>query len=213
MQSCSTMSWKTAWETGLLHKPWPVAAHGPKMTIMGSTGSPSKKLSSRVNSGNKDRTWPSRVPFRLPLMQGLQRDGGSLDSSWLEWSIPGRNPTACLQRAPFHTLAIRLLLALLTGVFIVEEKFTGVGGQRGQSVRWRWREWAFQTLTSPKIVFYATKNQVSLVYTTKCLTLSKSMSKKTKTQSLHWMFIFFTRLVLPPPPSSYFKTVQTGKTL
>lgn len=142
-------------------------------------------------------------------MQALQRDRGSPDKFWLERSTPGRNPTASLQRAPFHALAIRLRLALLTGVFIIEEKFTGVGGQRGQSVRWGWRERAFQTLTSPKIVFYATKNQVSLVYTTKCLTLSKSMSKL-KTQSLHWMFILFTRLV---PPPSYFKTVQTGKTL
>lgn len=133
-------------------------------------------------------------------MQALQRDGGYPDNSWLEQSVPGRNPTACLQRAPFHTLAIRLLLALLTGVFIVEEKFTGVGGRRGQSVRWGWREWAFQTLTSPKIVFYATKNQVSLVYTTKCLTLSKSMSKIKTQRSLHWMFILFTRLVCFPPP-------------
>lgn len=143
-------------------------------------------------------------------MQDLQRNGGSTDNSLLEQSRPGTNPTAYLQRAPFHTLAIRLLLALFTGVFIVEEKFTGVEGWRGQSVRWGCREQAFQTLTSPKIVFYATKNQVSLVYTTKCLTLSKSMSK-IKTRSLHWMFILFTRLVLPPP--SYFKTVQTGKTL
>lgn len=144
-------------------------------------------------------------------MQARQRDGGSPDNSWLERSTPGRNPTASLQRAPFHTLAIRLLLALLTGVFIVEEKFTGVGGQRGQSVRWGWREWAFQTLTSPKIVFYATKNQVSLVYTTKCLTLSKSMSKLKTQRSLHWMFILFTRLVPPPPISKQCKQVKHFK--
>lgn len=110
-------------------------------------------------------------------MHVLQRDRGYPANSWLEQSVPGKNPRAYLKRAPFHALAIRLLLALLTGVFIVEEKFTGVGGQRGQSVRWGWREGAFQTLTSPKIVFYATKNQVSLVYTTKCLTFSKSMTK------------------------------------
>lgn len=144
-------------------------------------------------------------------MHTLQRDRGYPDNSWLERGVPGRNPTAYLQRAPFHTLAVRLLLALLTGVFIVEEKFTGIGGRRGQSVRWGWRERAFQTLTSPKIVFYATKNQVSLVYTTKCLTLSKSMSKIKTQRSLHWMFILFTRLVPPPPILKQCKQVKHFK--
>lgn len=55
-----------------------------------------------------------------------------------------------------------------TGVERVERATGKVGG----------REEAFQTLTSPKIVFYATKNQVSLVYTTKMLDIfSKSMTK------------------------------------
>lgn len=57
------------------------------------------------------------------------------------------------------------------------------------------REEAFQTLTSPKIVFYATKNQVSLVYTTKMLDIFFQEHDKIKTQrSLHRMFIAFTRL-------------------
>lgn len=50
-------------------------------------------------------------------MQARQRDGGSPDNSWLERSTPGRNPTASLQRAPFHTLAIRLLLCLVDWSF------------------------------------------------------------------------------------------------
>lgn len=69
------------------------------------------------------------------------------------------------------------------------ERATGKVGGGG------WREEAFQTLTSPKIVFYATKNQVSLVYTTKMLDIFFQEHDKIKTQrSLHRMFIAFTRL-------------------
>lgn len=177
MRFCSTTSREAAQEARLLHKPGPAAAatqRGQQLAVLSTTG---KKLPSRVSSGSRDGTWASRVPPKLPSAHALQRDGGYPAYRWLEQSVPGRNPRACLKRAPFHPLAIRLLLALLTGVFIVEEKFTGVGGRRGQSVRLGWREGAFQTLTSPKIVFYATKNQVSLVRTTKCSTFSKSMTK------------------------------------
>jgi len=51
----------------------------------------------------------------------LQRHRGYPASSWLEQSVLGRNPRADLRRAPFHALAIRLLLASWTGVFIAEE--------------------------------------------------------------------------------------------
>lgn len=85
-----------------------------------------KKLPSRVSGGEGDGTGTSQVLFSLPVTHELQRDRGYPASSWLEQSIPGRNPRAYLKRAPFHALAIRLLLALLTGVFIVEEKLTGV---------------------------------------------------------------------------------------
>lgn len=82
-----------------------------------------------------------------------------------------------MSRAPFHTLAVGLLLALGTGVVVAEERFDrGLRVERATSKVGQ-REGARQTLTSPKIVFYATKNQVSLVHTTKCLTFSKSMTK------------------------------------
>lgn len=177
MRFCSTTSQEAAWEACLLHKPGPAAAatQGRQpLAVLSATG---KKLPSMVSSGSRDGTWTSRVPPKLPSTRTLQRDGGYPANCWLEQSVPGRNPRAYLKRAPFHPLAIRLLLALLTGAFSVQEKFTGVGGRRGKSVRLGWREGAFQTLTSPKIVFYATKNQVSLVHTTKCLTFFKSMTK------------------------------------
>lgn len=144
----------------------------PSPTVVAERG----RGAPQSHSGEGTRSSP--VPLlRLPSGHTPQRDGGDPANSRLEQSVPGRKPRADLKRAPFHALAIGLLLALWTGVFIAEEKFTGVGGRRVQSVRWGQREGAFQTLTSPKIVFYATKNQVSLVYTTKCLTFSKSMTK------------------------------------
>lgn len=82
-----------------------------------------------------------------------------------------------MSRAPFHTLAVGLLLALGTGVVAEERSDQSLRLERATS-KVGWREGARQTLTSPKIVFYATKNQVSLVHTTKCLTFSKSMTKE-----------------------------------
>lgn len=103
MHSCSITSWEAAWEAGHLHKPGSAVAHGPNRTATGRTGSPSKKLSSRVSSGNRDGTWPCWVLFRLPLMQALQRDGGSPDNSWLEQSKPGTNPQPTC-KGPHFTL-------------------------------------------------------------------------------------------------------------
>lgn len=137
MSSCSTTSGEAVGEACLLHKPGPAAGCHPERTTA------ARSCLARLTAATETELGHPKFPGGCHQSRCCSGTGACPANSWLEGNVAGRNPRACLTRAPFHALAIRLLLALLTGVFIVEEKFTGVGGWRGQSVRWGWREGAF----------------------------------------------------------------------
>lgn len=94
MHSCSTMNWKAAWEAGLLHKPGPAAARGPR-------GQPRAALAATVRSCLPGSAVATEMGFGHPKSplgchwcRPGRGTGGSPDSSCLEWRVPGRNPTA-----------------------------------------------------------------------------------------------------------------------
>lgn len=116
------------------------------------------------------------------------------------------SPRAYLPRAPFHALAIRLLLALLAGVFTVEEKFNqGWRAERAISkVSVEGRGFSDINITKNSVLCNKESSLTGVYY--KMLDISQE-HVKIKTRSLHWMFILFTRLgfFIPPLPPLLFQ--------
>lgn len=136
----------------------------------------------------------SPVPLSLLLMRVLQRDGGCPANSWLEERVPGRNPRACLERAPFRTLAVRLLLASVTGVFLAEEKlYWGWRVERATSkVGVEGRGFSDINITKNSVLCNKESSLTGVYY--KMFDIFQEHDKIKTQRSLHWMFIAFTRL-------------------
>lgn len=155
--------------------------------------------------------------FRHQQSPGEIRQGVLADVLLLYHESRGSvgSPRACLPRAPFHALAIRLLLALLAGVFTVEEKFNqGWRAERAiNKVGVEGRGFSDINITKNSVLCNKESSLTGVYY--KMFDVSQEHVKIKTQRSLHWMFILFTRLgcfISPPPISKQCKQVTHLKT-
>lgn len=188
MSSCSTTSREAVGEACLLHKPGPAAGCHLQRTTTG------EKLPCKVNSSNRDGTWTSQVPWRLPSKQVLQQDGGLSCQLLARGKCSGEKPQSLLDKGPISRSGYQTPACLVDWSFHCRrEVYRGWRVERAISkVGVEGRGFLDINITKNSVLCNKESSLTGVYY--KMFDIFQEHDKIKTQVSLHWMFSLFTRL-------------------